>query len=64
LTTCKVIGETFPEFDEWTEDAKNDTEFRKNWYKKMTILDDFELDEDEEIDEPLSNPTPNMNGSN
>ena len=22
LTACKLLGETFPEFDAWTEDAK------------------------------------------
>lgn len=51
LTACKVLGERFPEFDEWTEAAKQDTEFRKNWYKKMTGVDEFDLD-DEELDEP------------
>jgi uncharacterized protein YecA (UPF0149 family) len=52
LTACKVLGERVPEFDEWTEAAKNDTEFRKNWYKEMTRLDELELNDAEEIDEP------------
>jgi hypothetical protein len=65
LTACKVLGETFPEFDEWTEAAKHDVEFRRNWYKKLTNLDDFELDDeefneedfdDEEFDEPSPEP--------
>ena len=51
LTACKVIGERFPEIDAWTDDAKNDMEFRRNWSKKLTSLDEFELD-DEELDEP------------
>ena len=29
LTACKVIGQRFSEFDEWTEAAKNDVAFRK-----------------------------------
>ena len=52
LTACKVLGEKFPEVDEWTEDAKHDVEFRKDWYRKNVIdLDEFELEDDEEIDE-------------
>ena len=51
LNACKLLGETFPEFDAWTEEAKHDTEFRKKWYREMSSvpdLDDLELDEDEE----------------
>jgi hypothetical protein len=54
LTSCKLIGERFPEFDAWAEDAKHDTEFRKNWYRKhplLPTLDEFELG-GEELDEP------------
>jgi len=60
LTACKVLGETFPEFDEWTEDAKHDVEFRKDWYRTNSFVpnddgfelnDEFEID-DEELDEP------------
>ena len=29
--------------------AKQDTEFRRNWYKKMTSLDEFELDDEEGV---------------
>jgi hypothetical protein len=54
LTGCKVLGERFPELDEWTEDAKNDVEFRKDWYRKNVIdLDEFELENEEEIDDDL-----------
>jgi len=57
LTACRILGETFPEFDAWTEDAKNDKEFRKNWYREnrsVPNLDDLELDDDDETedDEP------------
>lgn len=53
LTACKVLGEKCPEFDEWTEDAKHDVEFRKDWYRKNVIdLDEFELEDDEDIVEP------------
>ena len=53
LTACKVLGERFPEIDEWTEAAKNDVEFRKDWYRKNVIdLDEFEVEDEEELDEP------------
>jgi hypothetical protein len=55
LIACKVIGETIPEFDAWTEDAKNDVAFRKNWYRTngfLPSLDEFDLDDEEELDEP------------
>lgn len=55
LTACKLLGETFPEFDAWTEDAKNDKEFRKKWYQENPIfpkVDDFEVDEAEEAYSP------------
>jgi hypothetical protein len=58
LTACKLIGEKFPEFDVWAEDAKHDTKFRKNWYRKHPLLpslDEFELD-DEELDELSAEP--------
>ena len=52
LTACKVMGETFPEFDEWTEAAKHDVEFRKTWYRNDVLdVDDFDIAE-EEINEP------------
>lgn len=54
LTACKVLGESFPELEAWTVDAKNDTEFRKNWYRKnplMPSLDEIDLDDDEELDD-------------
>jgi hypothetical protein len=56
LVACKLMGEKFPEFDEWVEDSKNDPEFRRNWYrnnpqfsKLLEYVD--ELDEDEEEDD-------------
>jgi hypothetical protein len=57
LVACKVMGETFPEFEEWVEDSKNDMEFRRKWYRKNSsesqLLDyEDELDEEEE-DVPL-----------
>jgi hypothetical protein len=55
LIACKVIGERFPEFDAWEEDAKNDVAFRKNWYRTngfLPNLDEFDLDDEEELDEP------------
>ena len=33
LVACKLLGETFPEFEAWQEDAKHDVEFRRQWYK-------------------------------
>ncbi len=56
LVACKMMGETFPEFDAWTEDSKNDTEFRKNWYRSHpfipTLLDiEEDFDEDDEFDD-------------
>lgn len=51
LTACKVLGKTFPEFDKWTEAAKNDVEFRKNWYRNNVLnVDDFDI-ADEEVSE-------------
>ncbi len=48
LTACKMMGETFPEFDSWKEDSKDDAEFRRNWYKEHPNLDEDEFFEDEE----------------
>lgn len=33
LTCCKLLGERFPEFDEWQEDSRHDVEFRREWCK-------------------------------
>ena len=56
LIACKVLGERFPEFDAWTEDAKNDTAFRKNWYRMHPLIPDldcFDLDDDDELDDDV-----------
>ena len=51
LAACKVIEETFPEFDAWTEDSKNDMEFRRNWYRTKNSFESQLLDYEEELDE-------------
>jgi SEC-C motif len=33
LVACKMLGENFPEFEAWQEDAKHDVEFRRQWYQ-------------------------------
>jgi hypothetical protein len=64
LVACKMMGETFPEFDAWLEDSKTDGDFRRQWYAENSLDDpddDFygeddlgdewdELDGDEEED--------------
>lgn len=47
LTACKLMGETFPEFDAWLEDSKNDQEFRRRWHEEHPAPDD----EDEFLDD-------------
>jgi len=58
LVACKLMGETFPEFEAWLDDSKHDMEFRRNWYLKnpftSTLLDDEEEFDDDEDDEPIS----------
>ena len=44
LTACKMMGVTFPEFDAWAEDSKNDTAFRKQWNEDHRA--DYDLDEE------------------
>jgi hypothetical protein len=52
LATCKVMGETLPEFEEWNSTAKNDMEFRRNWYRNNVLdVDGFDIT-DEEVNEP------------
>lgn len=52
LTACKMLGEKFPEFEAWQEDAKNDVEFRRRWYEEHPIgLDDWYEDSDNEWDQ-------------
>jgi hypothetical protein len=57
LVACKMMGETFPEFEAWLEDSKHDVEFRRQWYKDNPLdLDEFEEvfeDEDFEGDDSL-----------
>ena len=50
LVACKMTGETFPEFEEWVEESKHDTEFRRNWYRSHPFLPSL-LDAEEEFDE-------------
>jgi hypothetical protein len=53
LTACKVMEETFPELDAWTEAAKHDVEFRKNWYRNNVLdVDDFDIADDEPHEPP------------
>ncbi len=65
LVACKVMGETFPELAAWIEDAKNDAEFRGNWYRKYPFFaslfnEDAELDDelDGELDDEEYEPLP------
>ena len=37
LVACKLLGETFPEFEAWYEDAKHDVEFRRQWYQERFL---------------------------
>ncbi len=49
LTCCRLMGETFPEFDAWQGDAKNDAEFRRKWYEEHPFaLDDWYDDSSED----------------
>ena len=50
LVACKLMEETFPEFEEWSEDSKHDMEFRRNWYRKNPFISNS-LDEEDEFDE-------------
>jgi hypothetical protein len=55
LTACKLMGKTFPEFDAWQEDAKNDVSFRRRWYEEYPLaLDDWDEDSDDEWDQEFS----------
>lgn len=59
LTCCKLVGEKFPEFEAWREDAKGDVEFRRRWYQEHPIiLDDEENAEDEEFAGEFEEPLP------
>ena len=51
LTACKLMGETFPEFDAWLEDSKNDVAFRRKWYEEHPLADDEDDFEDEDFDD-------------
>lgn len=48
LTACKLMGERFPEFDEWQDDSKNDQEFRRKWHQEHPVPEEDEIFEDEE----------------
>jgi hypothetical protein len=59
LVACKLLGETFPEFEAWQEDSTHDVEFRKRWYQdhpfNPTGDDDFDDDAmaDTDLDDEL-----------
>jgi hypothetical protein len=38
LVASKMLGVTFPEFDEWLADSQHDVEFRREWYKDSPIV--------------------------
>jgi HEAT repeat protein len=59
LVACKMLGESFPEFAAWQDDAQHDVEFRRQWYQELYLgqdadegdfnedaLDDTVLEED------------------
>ena len=53
LVACKLLGETFPEFEAWQEEAKHDVEFRRQWYKDhpfkpIADLGEFDADDFDE----------------
>ena len=50
LVACTLLGETFPEFEAWQEDAKHDVDFRRQWYKDhpfKPIADEDDFDDDD-----------------
>lgn len=51
LTACKLMGETFPEFDAWLDDSKNDQAFRRKWNEEHPLPDENEIFEDEDLEE-------------
>lgn len=48
LVACKMLGMSFPEFEQWQEDAKTDPEFRREWYKLHPLVQDDNSFEDDE----------------
>ena len=53
LVACKMLGETFPEFEAWQEDAQHDVEFRRQWYKERYL--GLDADEDDFNEDALLN---------
>ncbi|MCE9606764.1 MAG: SEC-C domain-containing protein [Planctomycetia bacterium] len=47
LVVCKVMETTFPEFDAWQEDRKNDIAFRQEWYKDHPLVELADHDEND-----------------
>ena len=37
LVACRLMNETFPEFQAWQEDSQHDVEFRRQWYRDHPI---------------------------
>ncbi len=46
LLAAKMLGVSFPEFEAWTEDCRNDAAFRRQWYEShpLTQFDGAEAD--------------------
>lgn len=54
LVACKLLGETFPEFEAWQEDSKHDVEFRRQAYQERYLGQNLaNLDEDASADTGL-----------
>jgi len=57
LVSCKLMERTFPEFEQWLEDTKDDAEFRKQWYAEHALdrgdEEDFDDEENGEFAEEI-----------
>lgn len=50
LTASRLLGESFPEMEEWSEDSQHDSEFRRQWYQDHpppALFEDSEFDDSE-----------------
>ncbi len=67
LMACTMLGETFPELQDWQADSKHDLQFRRQWYKDHpfkpltgdTVIENDEVTDDI-FDEDDDEPTPNV----
>ena len=60
LAVCKLLGQSFPEVDAWTEAAKHDQESRRAWYESQPLHSIVRAMQDElsiEDDAPALPPT-------